>query len=141
MNEQIRQYVQAWLSKANSDLKNAQIILAAKTESPPLDTVCFHCQQAVEKYLKAFLVYHGKNFPFSHNLADLVAVGMEVDEDFASIQRQAETLTPFAVEIRYPDDFYMPSQQEAEDAFTIATEIKDFVRSRMNDFNGGEDEE
>ncbi len=135
MNEQTRQYVRAWLSKANSDLKNAQIILAAKTESPPLDTVCFHCQQAVEKYLKAFLIYHGKSFPFSHNLADLVAVCMEVDESFASIQRQAETLTPFAVEIRYPDDFYMPSQKEAKDAFAIASEIKSFIFARLDKFD------
>lgn len=131
MSDPIRQYVQAWISKANNDLKNAEIILAAETESPPLDTVCFHCQQAAEKYLKGFLVFHGKNFPFSHNLADLVVVCMEVDESFAAIRRKAETLTPFAVEVRYPDDFYMPTLQEAEDAYAIAEEIRNYVIVRL----------
>ena len=132
MNDKIREYVQMWLDKANSDLKNADIILAAQTESPPLDTVCFHCQQAAEKFIKAFLVFNGKPFPFSHNLADLVAVCMQVDPAFAAIQRKAETLTPFAVEIRYPDDFYMPTRQETQEAFAIAAEIKAFIYARLD---------
>ena len=139
MNDKTREYVQMWLDKANNDLKNAELILAAQTESPPLDTVCFHCQQAAEKFIKAFLVFHGKQFPFSHNLADLVAVCMQVDPTFATIQRKAETLTPFAVEIRYPDDFYMPTRQETEEAFAIATEIKAFISARL-DGNSGDKE-
>lgn len=135
MSDPIKLYVQAWISKANNDLKNAEIILAAETELPPLDTVCFHCQQAAEKYLKAFLVFHGKSFPFSHNLADLVVVCMEVDEDFAAIRRNAETLTPFAVEVRYPDDFYMPTMQEAESAYAIADEIRNYVLVRLPSFD------
>lgn len=133
MSDKLKEYVQLWLDKANNDLKNAEIILTAQVELPPLDTVCFHCQQAAEKYIKAFLVYHGKQFPFSHNLADLVAVCMQVDEAFATIQRKAETLTPFAVEIRYPDDFYMPTIQEATEAYAIAAEIRDFILARLGD--------
>lgn len=123
MNDKTREYTRLWVDKANSDLQNAEIILAAPTQAPPLDTVCFHCQQAVEKYIKAFLVFHGKQFPFSHNLADLVAICMQVDLAFANIQRKAEILTPFAVEIRYPDDFYVPTREETEEAFAIATDI------------------
>jgi HEPN domain-containing protein len=105
MNVKSREYADMWRHKANSDLQNAEIILSAAIESPPLDTVCFHCQQAAEKFIKAYLIFHQKPFPFTHNLADLVAVCMQVDLSFAIIQRKAETLTPFAVEIRYPDDF------------------------------------
>ena len=135
MSDKTSEYVRMWLDKANNDLTNAEIILASETEHLPLDTVCFHCQQAVEKFLKAYLVFHGKQFPFSHNLADLVAICMEVELAFAAIQRKAETLTPFAVEIRYPDDFYMPTRQEAEEAFTIATEIKEFIADRLDNLN------
>ncbi len=131
MNDKAKEYVQAWISKADSDLKNAGLILSACGELLPFDTVCFHCQQAAEKFLKAFLVYHDKTFPHSHNLADLVAECVQVDENFASIQRKAETLTPFAVEIRYPDDFYMPPRKEAEEAYRIATEIKDFILTKI----------
>ena len=131
MNGKTKTHVQLWLEKANSDLQNAKIILAAQTDSPPLDTVCFHCQQASEKSLKAFLIFHGKRFPFTHNLADLVAICMQVDLAFTVIQRKAETLTPFAVEIRYPDDFYMPTREETEEAFAIAREIYAFVSTRL----------
>ncbi len=133
MNATSSELVRLWLEKANNDLKNAEIILAAQTEWPPLDTVCFHCQQAVEKLIKAYLVYHGEKFPFTHNLADLVAICMQVDETFATIQRKAETLTPFAVEIRYPDDFYMPSIEEANEAYAIAIEVKAFVLARIDE--------
>lgn len=132
MSDKTREYIQMWLDKANSDLKTADIILAAQTASPPLDTGCFHCQQAVEKFIKAFLIFSGKRYPFTHNLADLVAICMNVDPTFAVIQRKAETLTPFAVEIRYPDDFYMPTRQEAEQAFAIALEIKVFISARID---------
>jgi hypothetical protein len=57
---------------------------------------------------------------------------MQVDLSFAIIQRKAEKLTPFAVEIRYPDDFYMPTRQEAEEAFAIAKEIKTFISAKMD---------
>ncbi|MFQ5419161.1 MAG: HEPN domain-containing protein [Anaerolineae bacterium] len=140
MNDKTQEYVQMWLDKAQSDLQTAEIILAAPTESPPLDTVCFHCQQASEKFIKAFLIFHGKPFPFTHNLADLVAICMQVDLAFAAIQRKAETLTPFAVEIRYPDDFYMPTREEAEEAFAIATEIKDFISARLGSSANDEEE-
>ncbi len=136
MNDKIKEYVRAWLGKAQSDMKNAQLIMSANDASPPLDTVCFHCQQASEKYLKAYLIYHNRTFPYSHNLADIVNECIQVDEDFASIQRKAEILTPYAVEIRYPDDFYMPTRQEAEESLAIATEIRDFVFARM-DVDGG----
>jgi HEPN domain-containing protein len=139
MNDNTKEYTRAWLHKAGSDLKNAQLIMSSHDEAPPLDTVCFHCQQAAEKFLKAFLVYHDRLFPYSHNLADPVAACMELDRSFISIQRKAETLTPYAVEIRHADDFYLPTKQEAEEAYAIAEEIKKFIIARLDvDLSRGE---
>lgn len=39
-----------------------------KAEEIPFDTVCFHCQQAEEKFLKACLVANGNSYPVSHDL-------------------------------------------------------------------------
>ena len=55
-----------WLSKAMNDLLNADNNL--KSEVVPFDTVCFHCQQAAEKLLKAYLVGNGQEYPFTHDL-------------------------------------------------------------------------
>lgn len=127
MNDRQKAYVRAWLSKAFSDQQNAEIIMATKDSSLPLDTVCFHCQQSVEKLLKAYLVYKEKGFPFSHNLGDLVEICKCAEPDFATIQRQAEILTPYAVEIRYPDDFHMPEMWEAREALEIVQHIRGFI--------------
>jgi HEPN domain-containing protein len=131
MNDRVKEYIRAWIRKANNDLKNAELVLAARDENCPCDTVCFHCQQAVEKYLKAFLVQHDIPFPRSHNLSDLVVKCLQVDNSFLSIHRDAEILTPYAVEMRYPDDSYIPSKEEAEEAYEIACRIRDIVLARM----------
>jgi|WetSurMetagenome_2_1015567.scaffolds.fasta_scaffold880349_2 HEPN domain-containing protein len=54
-----------WLRKADSDLANAELCLAAEKS---LDTACFHCQQAAEKALKAYLIVKHAEFPLTHDL-------------------------------------------------------------------------
>jgi HEPN domain-containing protein len=44
-----------WIAKAENDLKNAAHTLKPREECPT-DTVCFHAQQCVEKYLKGLMV-------------------------------------------------------------------------------------
>ncbi len=55
-----------WLSKAMNDLLNEDNNF--QSEKIPFDTVCFHCQQAAEKLLKAYLVGIGQEYPLSHDL-------------------------------------------------------------------------
>jgi hypothetical protein len=62
-----------WVKKAENDLKNAAFTLEMDDECPT-DTVCFHAQQVVEKYLKALLVLKGIPFPKSHNIEDIIAL-------------------------------------------------------------------
>lgn len=53
--------VKAWIRKADNDLRNAELVINSCVDDCPYDTVCFHCQQAVEKYLKAFLILIGNS--------------------------------------------------------------------------------
>ena len=57
MNEQpeITSVVRGWVEKAEHDLRNAEYVLSMEHDCPT-DTVCFHCQQCAEKYLKALLL-------------------------------------------------------------------------------------
>ena len=50
-----RAAVRLWVEKAEHDLRNAEYVLTL-AERRPFDTVCFHCQQCAEKYLKALLI-------------------------------------------------------------------------------------
>ena len=64
--------VREWIVKADHDLTAAAQILKLG-KAAPTDTVCFHAQQCVEKYLKAILVYRNLPFPRSHDLRVLMA--------------------------------------------------------------------
>jgi HEPN domain-containing protein len=66
------QYLAGWLDKAAMDITAARHLRQTTDARALAETICFHCQQAVEKYLKAFLV--SKNIPFKkvHNLEVLL---------------------------------------------------------------------
>ena len=55
---EVGQTVRRWIEKAEHDLEAATRILQDE-HGCPYDTACFHCQQAVEKYLKAALTFYG----------------------------------------------------------------------------------
>ena len=71
---------------------------------PPHDQVCFHCQQAAEKYLKALLEELGHPVPKTHNLDSLAALLLPHYSDLKSVRRGMPVLTRFAVAVRYPGD-------------------------------------
>jgi HEPN domain-containing protein len=118
--------VRGWLRKAQSDLAAVNACFAAEV----LDATCFHAPQAVEKFLKAYLTYYGGTVVRIHNLAKLVELCAEVDESFRTVGRMAASLTPYAVELRYDQEFW-PVRQSAEAARTAARTIADFVLSRL----------
>ncbi|MBK5274947.1 MAG: HEPN domain-containing protein [Desulfuromonadales bacterium] len=128
MDEQLKTIVSQWLIKADNDLKTAGHGLTA--DEPITDTICFHCQQAVEKYLKMYLVSKGNDPFITHNLSILVAKCADYDPAFNELQR-FDFLTSYAVSLRYPDDFYMPEVEEAEEALTAARDARAFIVARI----------
>jgi len=126
----IEDIVLNWIKKADNDLKTAKDEML--TESPATDTVCFHSQQCVEKYLKSFLTYHQKRFGKTHNIAELIKLCKEIDADFEKLYEiKAESLTLYATEVRYPEEFYFPSLEEAKEAINIAEKVKTFVIDKL----------
>jgi|FaiFalFF_MnMetaG_3_1042247.scaffolds.fasta_scaffold26701_2 HEPN domain-containing protein len=122
--------VRNWIRKAESDLKVAKDEML--TEEPATDAVCFHAQQCAEKYLKGFLVFHGTEIPRTHSLATLISECMKIDSDFQIlIQEGVDMLTDYAIEIRYVDDFYFPSIEEAHEAIRLAERVKAFVIDQL----------
>jgi len=120
--------VRNWLEKARRDLVTAQNGFAyAETFT---DIICFHAQQAGEKYIKAYLVWHEIDFPKTHSLEDLTLLAAQQDQSFLSMHDTASLLTPYAVEIRYGES-EEPSEEDAKAAIEIAQQIKDFVFGRL----------
>lgn len=69
-----------WIIKGDHDLGTAKITYLYIPEY--LDTVTFHCQQAVEKYLKAYLIFLSTPFKFTHDLVYLLDLITQIDSEF-----------------------------------------------------------
>jgi HEPN domain-containing protein len=120
-----------WLIKAMNDYKTAKQLINAKEEDMVTDSVCFHCQQFVEKSLKSYLVFNNIEFEKVHNLEYLIKFCTEKDNSFQWLFDVAKQLSQYAVEIRYPDEFYIPTIKETKECFQTATKIKDFILQKL----------
>lgn len=131
MNEEL---TNRYIIKAEHDLKTAKDEII--TDKPATDTVCFHAQQCAEKYLKAYLVFNGKEIIKTlktHNIEVLLVACKEIDDAFNYlIEINAHELTDYAIEARYPDDFYLPSVSESNQSIETAEKVKEFILSKLN---------
>ena len=118
--------VAGWLKKAESD----ELAMGTLAEVGVMDAAGFHAQQSAEKRLKALLIYHETEFPFTHNLAKLLRICAETDEHFLSLMQPAEVLTPYAVDFRY-DLRFSPTEEAVTEAVESAQAIKSFVLTRL----------
>jgi len=113
-----RDLVRQWIEKADRDL-DAAAVLASHTPAFG-GIVGFHCQQAVEKYLKALLVWHQVELPKTHDIERLLAGVRTVASAVADALQETAWLTPYRVELRYPGDLPEPRPGEEEHAIELA---------------------
>ncbi len=121
----------AWLRRMESDLHAVDIDLAAVP--PLLGDAAFHCQQAAEKALKAYLTWHDTPFRRTHDLAELGQRCASHDASMASICRRVENLTAYAWVFRYPGEVDEPTREEVERALFTAHELVEAVTRRLSD--------
>jgi HEPN domain-containing protein len=114
-----------WLLKADNDLTNAAHTLKLGARCPT-DTVCFHAQQCVEKYLKAVLVLEGIDFPKTHDLETLLSLVPAASRPDLSNEEEAR-LTEYATSARYPG-WEEISLVAARRAVAVARRVRRFVR-------------
>ena len=119
------QEAQAWLARARLDLRAAEVDLAA---DPPLaEDAAFHCQQAAEKALKAFLAWHDRPFRKTHNLEELGEQCLALDDRLRAEVDAAVPLTEFAWRFRYPGEPAELAPREAEEALAVARRLFEAV--------------
>lgn len=119
----------AWLlfDKAEADRLAASRLTSL---GGPYSIVCFHYQQAAEKYLKASLGAHRVVFPRTHDLTALAGLGLAVLPELHRIASRLATLQPYAVQVRY-DDVFNPGAEEAREAGQIVEDVRDVVMRTM----------
>jgi len=118
-----------WLKKGDHDLEDAKRLL--KNGGYP-DTICFHAQQAVEKYLKAYLIYKKINPRAIHHLEELVKDCARFDKGFLRFLDECLILTRYYIETRYPPLIPIEySKEEATEAIEMAERIIKFVKMKL----------
>jgi len=119
----------AWMAKAENDLLAVDNNLASARV--PYDVVCFHCQQAAEKYLKALLVSLGRQPLRTHDLLALLQElrSLLATAPDAEIEQSCILLNPYSIESRYPDDGATPGIDDANEARSAAVAVRQWVRS------------
>jgi HEPN domain-containing protein len=116
-----------WLSRAEEDIHVART-LAAQTP-PPRNAVCFHGQQAAEKFLKALLQELGAAGPKTHDLEDLLDSLLPHDATLAPLRRRVASLSKYAVEYRYPG--LRATTRQMQSALRIADRVRTELRARL----------
>jgi len=124
------EFVRQWLLRAEEDLNAAKSLITY--EASFLSTVCFHSQQAAEKYLKAFLTYHQVEFPKTHDIDELLDLAASVNNELSESLRDITVLTNYGVDVRYPGDFPDIGGKDAQKAIRLAEKTRKAVLEVLN---------
>ncbi|MBI4831493.1 MAG: HEPN domain-containing protein [Candidatus Lindowbacteria bacterium] len=109
-DEAFRKQALEWFERGRHDIETAQLLY---DEQGYTDSIAFHIQQAIEKYLKGYLVLQGRKPPRIHELDALLKQVSNFDNSFADFLDFCEKASNYYIESRYPPG--PPPQYEYED--------------------------
>jgi HEPN domain-containing protein len=119
---------QEWVDKAEGDFLTATREARVR-KSPNYDAVCFHCQQCVEKYVKAFLQERNQPFRPIHDLIELLELCLLHDGTFELQRELLESLNRYAVLVRYPGE--SGTKDDAKNALSATKTLRTFIRQKL----------
>ena len=112
---------QDWLAHAESDLNLSRVARERKDVLP--EQACFHAQQAAEKALKAVLLFKRIEFPLVHDLKALIDLLQDNAVSFPPEVREGDSLTPYAIEARYPGHLEEITSSDVDEAVRLAEAV------------------
>ena len=130
----MKKQVEAWIKYAEKDILTVSEI----KENPMLANIAIsHCQQAIEKYFKAFILESNKPIKFIHNLITLYGtiketIDLELNEDLLSTVNDIYTESRYPGEIGLLDDGTIPTIEQAHQFFSFAKEIETKIKNELN---------
>ena len=111
MDEGLRQQALEWFERGDHDIETAQLLY---DEHGYTDVIAYHIQQAIEKYLKGYLVLNGEKPPWIHELDTLLTLASQLQPDlYPPFVELCEKATRYYIEDRYPPG--SPAEYEREE--------------------------
>ncbi len=91
------------------------------------------CQEAAEKYLKAYLISKGWELKRTHDIVELLEYCSDYDNDFDQLVEAGRILNDYIVEGRYPGDisFETIETEQAQEAYNVTKYIEECVEARL----------
>lgn len=123
------EFTREWVQKAETDFKTAEHLCQSSPDFA--EGAAFHSQQAAEKYLKAFLVWHQIEFQKTHDIETLLKLAEKMDSKIPDVLKDAVILTPYGVDYRYPGEYPQVGRSDAERAFLLADRVRTEIRNRL----------
>ena len=125
----MKKQVEPWILLADKDLHAAEILL--KDDYPLTNIVAFHCQQTIEKYLKAFLVENDVPIIKTHDLVKLNKLILKV-KDLGIDKEKLVIINEVYVESRYPGELGLmpegkPSEELVKEFLEYAKKVKSII--------------
>ena len=122
-----------WYKKASSDLSAARILFE---NGGDLALVAFHCQQAIEKTLKAFVLEKKGYAPDGHNTIFLCKTAAKINNGFYDWVDECIALNNYYIQTRYPPDFPLEiDKKKAKELYIMALGIYKFTLNELAKFN------
>jgi HEPN domain-containing protein len=131
----MKKQVHDWILLADQDIKVSEIIMG--DDEPLTNIVAFHCQQAIEKYLKAYLIENNVSLIKTHDLIKLNGMVKEI-KDLGIDKDKLILINEVYIESRYPGELGLlpdgiPSDEEAVKFIESAKEIKSLILNELKD--------
>ncbi|HGJ66807.1 TPA: HEPN domain-containing protein [bacterium] len=114
-----------WINRAYSSLNMAK----KDPNDVYLEDLCYNAQQAVEKAIKAVFIKYEIDFPFTHDIAELLSILQRKIYEFPEYVKQSINHTKFAVLTRYPGIAPPIKQKDYEEAIIIAEKVVNWAES------------
>jgi HEPN domain-containing protein len=126
----VKKEVKEWVSRAERDFEEAKFLF--DHDRPPED-VAFFLYQAVEKYLKGFLINNGWELEKIHDLVKLVKDAAKFDKSFEKFIPLTEEMADYYIESRYPVGYLVVyTKNEIEKSIKDVEMLISFLKERLN---------
>ncbi|MBP3285096.1 MAG: HEPN domain-containing protein [Clostridia bacterium] len=123
-------FIEECLDHAMRNLKSAKVLLQNDCGN---DYVAFHCQQAIEKALKALILYLFATLESGHSLLYLCKKVMEKEPSFKDVFEKCLFVNQYYIETRYPNENQVKvTEEEAKRCIEIAEEVLEKVLKCIN---------
>ncbi len=131
MDEGFKQQAAEWFERGDREIETAQLLY---DEEGYADAIAYHIEQAVEKYLKGYLVLKGQKSPWGHEVDSLLNLVGKFEADlYPQFIELCEKVTRFYIEDRYPPGPPAEySREEIKADLDLAWELVKSIRQKIN---------